>query len=104
MQFDFNRYHAQLITLCTRYNVERLALFGSAARGEFAVRQSDLDFLVSFAPSEPAGAFARYFGLKEALEQLFDCTVDLVEERAIRNPYFKQSIVRDRILLYGTGS
>ena len=32
--------------LCERYGVERLELFGSAARGEFDPANSDLDFIV----------------------------------------------------------
>jgi len=32
--------------LCERYGVERLELFGSAARGEFDPAHSDLDFIV----------------------------------------------------------
>ena len=32
--------------LCERYGVERLELFGSAARGEFDPAKSDLDFIV----------------------------------------------------------
>ncbi len=34
--------------LCERYGVIRLAIFGSAARGEFDPATSDLDFLVLF--------------------------------------------------------
>ena len=43
--------------LCLRYNVERLAPFGSAASGSRAKGASDLDFLVKFQPL-PAGAIA----------------------------------------------
>jgi predicted nucleotidyltransferase len=32
--------------LCERFGVERLELFGSAARGEFDPAHSDLDFIV----------------------------------------------------------
>ena len=32
--------------LCERFGVERLELFGSAARGEFDPANSDLDFIV----------------------------------------------------------
>ncbi|MFQ5614711.1 MAG: nucleotidyltransferase family protein [Anaerolineae bacterium] len=51
-------------------------------------QRSDLDFLVEFADFYALGAFDRYFGLKEDLEQLFQRPVDLVEVKAIRNPYF----------------
>ena len=35
--------------LCDRFHVRRLDVFGSAARGEFDPKRSDLDFLVDFA-------------------------------------------------------
>jgi len=47
------------------------------------------------------GAYAdSYFGLLEALEQLFNRPVDLVVASAIKNPYFRESIERTRVLLY----
>ncbi|MBN1139553.1 MAG: nucleotidyltransferase domain-containing protein [Anaerolineae bacterium] len=93
-----------LIELCDAFGVKRLELFGSASRGDFDPRQSDLDFLVDFDEGHSLGAFDRYFGFKEALEQLFQRSVDLVEEKAIRNPYFRQAIAQDRTLVYGSGS
>ena len=64
----------QLANLCRQYHVQRLALFGSALRDDFDSVHSDLDFLVEFEPL-PAGTYAdTYFGLLEALEQLFQPT------------------------------
>ena len=48
---------ANLEHLCLRYNVERLAPFGSTASGSRGKGASDLDFLVEFRPL-PAGAIA----------------------------------------------
>lgn len=45
-------------------------------------------------------ALERYFGLKEDLEALFGRPVDLVMPRAVRNPYVRAEIQRDRQLLY----
>ena len=44
--------------------------------------------------------FDAYFGLKEALEELFGRPVDLVEAGAVRNPYLKASIEQSRENLY----
>ena len=41
--------------LCSRYHVQRLDLFGSAATGEHHPEDSDLDFVVEFQPA----AFSR---------------------------------------------
>jgi hypothetical protein len=90
----------QLANLCRQYHVQRLALFGSALRDDFDSVHSDLDFVVEF-KALPAGTYAdTYFGLMEALEQLFQRPVDLVVESAIKNPYFRESVERSKALLY----
>ena len=87
----------ELEELCRRFHVRRLDLFGSATGDDFDSERSDLDFLVEFDPRAPeALSFTTFFDLKEALEALFGRKVDLVEPRAIRNPYFKESIERSR--------
>lgn len=93
-------YTNELSELCTRYRVERLELFGSGSRDDFDPKNSDFDLLVEFEDAKLEGAFDRYFGLKEDLERLFQRPVDLVETHAIRNPYFRQAIQQDRILVY----
>ncbi|HUX27908.1 MAG TPA: nucleotidyltransferase domain-containing protein [Terracidiphilus sp.] len=93
-------HQPELVKLCQEFHVLRLELFGSAVRGDFDPAHSDLDFLVEFEPL-PAGAYATaFFGFKEALEQLFGNSVDLVVPSAVRNPYFRQSIERGKALLY----
>jgi len=102
MNLNLADYSDELSNLCAIYGVKRLELFGSASRSDFNWESSDLDFLVEFAESHSTGAFDRYFGLKEDLERLFQRPVDLVEIKAIKNPYFRQAIERDKVLLYGT--
>jgi predicted nucleotidyltransferase len=80
--------------------VRRLELFGSGAREDFDPRESDLDFLVEFEPGDTRFAFDSYFGLKEELEALFGRSVDLVMPGAVRNPYLRAEMDRDRTLLY----
>jgi predicted nucleotidyltransferase len=94
---EISSHREELNELCRRFHVRRLDLFGSATGGDFDSERSDLDFLVEFDPREPkALSFTTFFDLKEALEALFGRKVDLVEPRAIRNPYFKESIERSR--------
>ncbi len=91
---------AELGSLCQRYGVARLDLFGSAATGKYHPADSDLGFLVEFRKS-PAGGYAdAYFGLLKSLELLFERSVDLVVESAIKNPYFRESVEETRVLLY----
>jgi predicted nucleotidyltransferase len=89
-----------LIRLCAKYRVRRLEIFGSAPTTRFDPRTSDLDFLVEFLPLQPGEYADAYFGLLEALRELFERSVDLVMTGAIRNRYFLESINRSRTVLY----
>ncbi len=91
---------AALAALCRRYRVRNLALFGSAAGGEFDPGTSDIDFLVEFEPMPPTEHMQNYFRLLEALGALFQRRVDLVELASIRNPYVLDSILKSRVPLY----
>lgn len=75
-------------------------LFGSAAQGNFQAESSDLDFLVRLDESQPAEYTENYFGLATELERLFGRPVDLVTERSVRNPYFRQVVEATRQLVY----
>lgn len=87
--------------LCRQFGVARLAVFGSATSSRFDVSTSDIDLLVAFAPTTRNDAFDRYFGLKEALEQLFGRRVDLITEPSIRNPYLRREIDATCQPIYG---
>ena len=89
-----------LAALCRRFRVRRLYLFGSAARGGFRSEASDLDFLVALDESSPADYTESYFGLARELERLFGRRVDLITERSVRNPYFRQALEASRQLVY----
>ena len=96
-----NEHLPALRAVCEEHYVKTLVLFGSAARNDFNVSVSDLDFLVEFLPNEPHKRFGgEYFGLKEDLEQLFGRKVDLVEPSAIENPYLKRSIYEATVPIY----
>ena len=100
MNAAIEQHRAELERLCRRFGVRRLELFGSAVTGRDLPSRSDLDFLVEFAPLPPGTYADTYFGLHEALEQLFGRPVDLVVASAIRNPYFRQSVEQSKVLLY----
>jgi predicted nucleotidyltransferase len=91
---------SELVGLCGRYGVRRLALFGSALRDDFDPGRSDLDLLVEFSPMSPQGHAEAYFGLLEDLESLFGRHVDLLELGAVRNPYLRQEIEEQQETLY----
>jgi len=86
--------------LCRRVGVTRLEVFGSAAGTGFDPERSDIDFLVEFDIVEPVAHARAYFALLSGLRDLFSREVDLVEIRAVNNPYFLESINRDRRQIY----
>lgn len=91
-----------VVDLCRRYDVTRLEVFGSAARGEdFDPATSDADFLVEFNPQSRLPPLQQLMGLTEALEELLGRPVDLVEPKAVRNPYVLAGINRSREVIYG---
>jgi predicted nucleotidyltransferase len=77
------------------FGVKRLGLFGSCARGE-ATQSSDLDFVVELEKK----SFDAYMDLKDFLEELFGCKVDLVMKDAIK-PRLREPILRETIYAQG---
>jgi uncharacterized protein len=73
------------------YGVRRLGLFGSYARDE-ATEVSDLDFVVEFETK----SFDSYMNLKEFLEGLFGCRVDLVLTDAIK-PRLRATVLEEAV-------
>lgn len=90
----------ELVALCRHFGARRLEVFGSAMGERFDPETSDIDFLVEFEPSDPGSPADRYFGLLEALQELYARPVDLVDLAAIRNPYFLEAIEASRTVLH----
>jgi predicted nucleotidyltransferase len=93
-------HQAELAALCRAFHVKRLELFGSALGSGFDPARSDLDFVVEFAPLAPTAYATAFFAFKEALERLFERSVDLIVLSAIRNPYFRRQVEQRKALIY----
>jgi uncharacterized protein len=78
--------------IAERFEVDRIGLFGSAAR-DALTEDSDIDLLVAF---RGRATLDGYFGLKGYLEQALGHRVDLVTERGLK-PLARASIERDLI-------
>ena len=72
----------------SRFDVASLSLFGSAAREEITDK-SDIDILVTY--KNTPGIFG-FLELKEYLEEILGCSVDLVTKNALKEQ------LRDQIL------
>ncbi|MSP88386.1 MAG: DNA polymerase subunit beta [Alphaproteobacteria bacterium] len=88
----------KLSALCRHWQVDELAIFGSVARGEMRP-ESDVDILVTF-DDRASWSLLDLMGFKEELEQIFGRPVDLLEQRAIRNPHRRAAILRDKHVLH----
>lgn len=94
---DVASRRTELVQLRADLGVRRLELFGSAARCHIA---NDLDFLVDLGERFPAEYARVYFALRERLGELFARPVDLVTPPGLQNPYFRQRVEQEKILLY----
>ena len=97
MHHDVAARRSEIDQVCAQFGVRRLELFGSAARGGTA---HDLDFLVDLGERPPAEYARAYFALRERLAELFARSVDLITPPGLQNPYFRQRVVQEKILLY----
>lgn len=89
----------EIRTICRRHGVQRLDVFGSAVHGTFEPDTSDLDFLVDLGGYSDDLA-DRYFDLKDALENLFGCSVDLITVRAKGHPAFRSEVEATKLPIY----
>jgi predicted nucleotidyltransferase len=83
---------------CRRWNVVEFSLFGSALRKDFKP-QSDIDVLVTFAPTAHIGLF-EIAQMQIELEGVFKRPVDLVEKASLRNPYRRREILQTAKVIY----
>jgi len=90
----------QIRKLCEQHKVERLYAFGSVLTDQFS-EDSDVDLLVGFGDMPLENYADNYFDLKFSLQDIFKRQVDLLEEQAIKNPYFRRSIDNSKQLIYG---
>ena len=79
--------------LRTDFGVRTLRLFGSVSRGE-QHESSDVDVCVEMEPT-----LYLVVRLKRFLEQLFQCSVDVVRIHKHMNPYLLKDIERDGIFV-----
>jgi len=75
--------------LKARFAIKSLSIFGSVARDQ-ATPDSDLDILVSF--RETPGLL-KFLELKSHLEEICQCSVDLVTEKALKEPFREQILM-----------
>jgi predicted nucleotidyltransferase len=91
---------ATLRELCTRYKVKSLYAFGSVLSNNFN-QNSDIDLIVHFKEIPVKDYADNYFDFKYSLQNIFNRPLDLLEEQAIKNPFFKKDVNQTKQLVYG---
>lgn len=84
----------QILEITQQHGALNVRLFGSAARGE-TTETSDLDLLIDM---EPGRNLLDIIAIKQDLEDLLGCKVDVVTEAAI-SPYLKENVLREAVRL-----
>ena len=90
----------KIIALCKKHKVGKLFVFGSILTDRFN-EDSDVDMVVDFDKVTLEDYADNYFDLKFSLEDIFGREVDLLEDKAIRNPVLRRNIDNSKVLVYG---
>jgi predicted nucleotidyltransferase len=95
-------YTNEIYTLCLKNKVKSLYVFGSVLTNKFS-ENSDIDLVVDIDSNDPFDYADSYFNLKFALQDLFKRPIDLLENKAIKNPYIRRNIDGSKSLIYARG-
>lgn len=96
-------YKNEINALCANHKVKSLYAFGSVLTPNFNTN-SDIDLIVDFKEIDVKDYADNYFDFKFSLQDIFNRPVDLLEEQAIKNPYFRQVVNQTKELVYGYDS
>ena len=84
----------EALRLAALHGAQNVRIFGSLARGE-AGPGSDVDVLITL---EPGRSLLDLIALKQDLEDLLGCKVDVVTEAAV-SPYLRERVLKEAIAL-----
>ncbi|HZF11538.1 MAG TPA: nucleotidyltransferase family protein [Thermoanaerobaculia bacterium] len=90
--------HDRIAEFCRRWQITEFSLFGSVLRDDFRA-DSDVDVLVTFTSDAP-WSLLDLIAMRDELQELFGREVDLVEKEGLRNPFRRQSILRQKEVIF----
>ena len=97
---DINQYIPTINLLCEQHKVSKLFAFGSVLTNRFN-EESDIDMVVDFKKLDFSEYVDNYFSFRDALSRTFGREIDLIEDKAIRNPVLRRNIDNSKQLIYG---
>tara|TARA_R110000868_G_scaffold39593_3_gene137756 strand:- start:780 stop:1052 length:273 start_codon:yes stop_codon:yes gene_type:complete len=83
-------YKEAIDGLCSHHYVRSLSAFGSVLNKSFN-EESEIDLVLNFEGDSLLEYFNNYMEFNEQLEELLGCEVDLIEEKAVQEPYFQKN-------------
>lgn len=95
----FSTYINDISKLCEAHHVKSLYAFGSVLTDQFN-HDSDIDLIVDFADIKVEDYADNYFEFKFSLQEILKRPIDLLEKKALKNPYFNQAIDEQRQIVY----
>ena len=106
MIYTIDEIKRTVAPIAKKYNIEKVWLFGSYARGE-ADENSDVDLLLDY--ERLGGGLFAIGGVYVDFEECFEKGVDIVAQKAMEqsrsntkaDEYFYNSVMKDRLLIYG---
>ena len=84
----------EILRIAAAHGAENIRVFGSASRGE-AGPKSDVDILVKL---EPGRSLLDIIAIKQDLQDLLGCEVDVVTEEAV-SPYIREQVLKEAVSL-----
>ena len=84
----------KIVQIAASHGAKNLRIFGSVARGQ-AKQSSDLDVLITL---EPGRSLLDVVAIKQDLEDLLGCSVDVVTEDAV-SPHIREQVLKDAVSL-----
>ena len=97
---ELNDHIEQIKQLCDAHDVNSLFAFGSVVSGSLKA-ESDIDLIVDIGTKDPLDYSDNYFDLKVQLENILNRSVDLLEDKAVKNRFLKKQIDNTKVLIYG---
>jgi len=84
----------EILRIAAGHGARDIRVFGSVSRGE-AGPKSDVDLLIKL---EPGRSLLDIIAIKQDLEDLIGCEVDVVTEDAI-SPYIREQVLKEAVSL-----
>ena len=91
---DLRSRRDEIFKIAALHGAKDLRIFGSVARGE-TTQSSDLDVLIRL---EPGRSLLDLIAIKQDLEDLLGCSVDVVTEDGV-SPHIRDQVLKDAVSL-----